>query len=96
MVPAANPEILLKRLKDKKYGREKIKENLMAEILDYNLINATEKHDKNKVFEILNENVDETVSEIIDVVKNPKKRISFSKSKCNFLTRKNLDLIDSI
>jgi len=52
IVLRTNPKILEKRLKKKKWKKSKILENVQAEILDEILVEAIEKHGKNKVVEI--------------------------------------------
>ncbi|MEM7819213.1 MAG: adenylate kinase family protein [Candidatus Aenigmatarchaeota archaeon] len=48
----ANPQILEKRMKKKKWSKNKIEENIKAEILDMITIETLEKHNKNKIIEI--------------------------------------------
>ncbi len=85
------PEILYNRLKERGYSREKIRENVEAEMLDYCLISALENHPPEKVFEIC-ENASE---EILSILKNPtKERSAAFGSRTSFLTENNLDLVN--
>lgn len=83
------PKILYKRLKERGYSKEKIKENVMAEILDYCLIHALDYHNPEKIFEVY------TGEEIIALVHNPviKKSVAFG-SRTHFLTEDNLALVE--
>ena len=83
------PKILYKRLKERGYTEEKIKENVMAEILDYCLIHALDYHNPEKIFEVY------TGEEIIALVHNPvvKKSLAFG-SRTHFLTEDNLALVE--
>ena len=66
-----NPRELLKRLENKGWSREKIKENVEAEILGICTQNALNEHPKDKVCEIdvTSKNVDDVVREIISILK---------------------------
>ncbi len=52
IVLRCTPEILEKRLKGRGYSKGKIQENIMAEMLDYSLVNALENYGKMKVVQI--------------------------------------------
>jgi adenylate kinase len=76
-----HPEELQKRLKTKNWNKEKIKENIEAEILDVVLTEALEIHGKNKLFEIdstekspkeLSQNIIELIDKKFDDAKNYK------------------------
>lgn len=85
------PKVLYKRLKKREYTKEKIKENVMAEILDYCLVNSLEYHDPEKIFEICNN----FVKEIISIVKTPQRKRSLAYgSRTHFLTEENLQLVE--
>ncbi len=87
------PRILCERLKRRGYSKKKIRENVLAEILDYCLINALEYHDSEKVFEV-SEN---PVGEIEEIVRNPaKERSLVFGSKTQFLTEENLKLVNCL
>jgi adenylate kinase len=47
-----DPAVLTRRLREKKWSQEKIKENVMAEILDYCLINARSYYTNTKVTQL--------------------------------------------
>jgi len=87
------PRILKERL-SKKFSPKKVKENLLAEILDSCLISAAENNDNTTVFEIENISIEKTVEKILSLIKN--KRIEESiafKSTCKYLNDKNLELL---
>lgn len=85
------PKILYKRLTERGYPEEKVKENVEAEILDYCLISAQEYCEAEKIFEI-HEN---PVEEILSILENPvrEKSLASGSSTC-FLTEENLKLIE--
>ena len=67
-----NPEILEKNLLKKGWKKEKIKENLEAEILDVILCETFEIHKENNIFEIdvSDKSVEEISYMIIEIIKN--------------------------
>ncbi len=73
VVLRCNPEIILKRLKKRKYSNNKIKENVEAEILDVCLTESLEN--SNNVYEIdtTNRPLESIVNEIIEEVLTHKK-----------------------
>ncbi|MGC1120783.1 MAG: adenylate kinase family protein [Candidatus Methanofastidiosia archaeon] len=84
------PVILYERLKARGYSQEKIRENVMAEILDYSLQNALKFHDAGKIFEIL----ENPVAEITSIIGDPAPGKSAAHgSKTQFLTEENLNLV---
>ncbi|MBU6999426.1 MAG: adenylate kinase family protein [Theionarchaea archaeon] len=84
------PTTLYERLKARGYPEEKIRENVLAEILDYSLQNALAFHPADRIFEIL----ENPVEEIIKIVRAPDpKRSAANGSKTHFLTRENLNLV---
>lgn len=85
------PKILYKRLTERGYSEEKVKENVEAEILDYCLISAQEYCKAEKIFEIHKN----PVEEILSILENPvRERSLASGSSTCFLTEKNLKLIE--
>ncbi|MCD6547650.1 MAG: adenylate kinase family protein [Nanoarchaeota archaeon] len=74
VVLRCNPKELEKRLKKRKYSKEKIKENILAEILDVCLIEAVEIGHKVHEINTTNKKISEIVDEIIKVLKKRKKR----------------------
>ncbi|MEW6528573.1 MAG: AAA family ATPase [Candidatus Micrarchaeota archaeon] len=56
-----NPSELKKRLQKRKYSEEKIKENLLAEMLDYCVLVGEKNYDKKIIFEV--ETTDATVND---------------------------------
>ena len=74
-----NPRTLKKRLEKRKYKKEKIYENLLAEMLDYCLINARKNY-KQKYAQIIQVEVSKrslnaTVNIILKAIKEKKKKI---------------------
>ena len=67
-----HPSYLKKHLEKKGWGKEKIKENLEAEMLDVILCEAAEVHSKESIVEInaTGKSIDEIVSIILDLIKN--------------------------
>jgi adenylate kinase len=85
------PKILYERLTERGYSERKVKENVLAEILDYCLISALEHHDAETVFEI----TENAVEEITEIVHNPKKERSLAfGTKTQFLSEENLELVE--
>ncbi|MBS3067399.1 AAA family ATPase [Candidatus Micrarchaeota archaeon] len=72
-----NPKILRKRLQKRKYPKEKIDENLLAEMLDYCTQLARKNYKKPKIIELdtAKRNLNKCVVEIINVIKGKKKKI---------------------
>ncbi|HEB37266.1 MAG TPA: hypothetical protein ENI14_01200 [Thermoplasmatales archaeon] len=66
IVLRCRPDILRKRLKGKGWKKEKIEENVEAEILDIILSEAVEIHGIRKVFEI--DTSDKTVEEVAKII----------------------------
>ncbi|KYK38232.1 MAG: hypothetical protein AYK18_17680 [Theionarchaea archaeon DG-70] len=85
------PKILVERLEQRGYSEKKVKENVMAEILDYCLVNALEHHPAEEVFEITGD----AVKAIASIVENPSIEKSLAcGSKTHFLTEENLKLVE--
>jgi len=84
------PKILFDRLKNRNYSGEKIRENVMAEILDYCVLDALQYHAPEKVFEIH----EDPVTEILEIIENPVRERSLAcGSRTHFLTEENLALV---
>lgn len=66
-----DPNDLEKKLRDKGFNEKKIRENVLAEILDVCLIDATERHSLEKLIEVdtTDKDVEETVNEILERLK---------------------------
>jgi len=87
------PKILKERLL-KKFSPEKVKENLLAEILDSCLISAAENNDNTTVFEIENISTEKTVEKILTLIRNKKIEESIAfKPTCKYLNDENLNLL---
>ena len=69
-----NPRDLLKRLESKGWSKEKVRENVEAEVLGICTQNALNEHPRDKVCEIdtSGKEVDEVIEEIMDVLKGVK------------------------
>ena len=67
-----HPEVLKKRLSKKRWKKEKIKENIEAEILDIILCETVEIHTEKNVFEIdtTTRSTNNLVSLIMEIIKN--------------------------
>ena len=87
------PQILKERL-SKKFHPEKVKENLLAEILDSCLISAAKHNDNTIVFEIENNSIDKTAETILMLIKNKKveESIAFKPTR-KYLNDESLDLL---
>ncbi len=70
-----SPIILYERLTSRGWDKEKVKENVEAEILGICTYNALNEHPESKVCEVdvTNKEVDEVVEEIVNVLNNVKK-----------------------
>ena len=66
IVLRCRPDILIKRLGEKGWKKEKIEENVEAEILDIILSEAVEIHGTRRVFEV--DTSDKTISEVAEIV----------------------------
>jgi len=64
IVLRCRPDILLKRLEDKSWKKEKIRENLEAEIIDVILCESVDAYGESNVFEI--DTTNGTVEEIVE------------------------------
>lgn len=64
-----NPEVLLKRLTERGYGKEKVGENLEAELVDVCLIEALEEHENVIEVDTTGRSPEDAVSEIISLIK---------------------------
>jgi adenylate kinase len=84
------PKILFERLQKRGYSKEKITENVMAEILDYCVLDTLDYHAPEIIFEV-HEN---PIQEILEIVKNPTRERSLAcGSRTHFLTEENLLLV---
>jgi len=96
IVLRTDPKELKDRLLRKKWGKQKIRENLEAEILDIITIEALEKYPAKKIYEIdtTNKEIPEVSSIILNIIygrfKNNK---MYAVGKINWLNEKNLELL---
>ncbi|MDH7516803.1 MAG: adenylate kinase family protein [Candidatus Thermoplasmatota archaeon] len=67
-----HPSVLKKRLAEKNWNKEKIKENVEAEVLDIVLCESVENHHRKNIFEIdtTDKTVDQVASCVLEVVEN--------------------------
>ncbi|HRZ19130.1 MAG TPA: AAA family ATPase [Methanofastidiosum sp.] len=88
-----NPKILLERLNLRGYSKRKIQDNLMSEILDYEIYAAKEIFSDEDIYEVLSEDVNETMIEVMNVING--QGISLKNGNhFNFLTEDNLQMIE--
>lgn len=87
------PQILKTRL-EKKFGPKKVRENLLAEILDSCLVSAAEHNDPETVFEIKNTSIEKTIGKIMRLMREKKPSESIAHKKtCTYLNEENLALL---
>ena len=87
-----NPTILFDRLHERNYPKEKIKDNLLSEILDYVVCAVKDIFAEEDIYEVLSENGDDAIKEIMEIVKG--KGISLKNGNhFNFLTEDNIIFI---
>ncbi|MCD6279773.1 adenylate kinase family protein [Candidatus Micrarchaeota archaeon] len=81
IVLRTHPKVLEKRLKKRDYNKNKIKENIWAEMLDYCVINSEERY--TNVYEVntTNKNIDKTIQEILDLIHKKRKSKHYDWSK---------------
>lgn len=92
-----NPRLLFKRLSQRRYSKRKLKENLMAEMLDVCLASALAHNPAQNVFEIMNTNSKKTASTIVKIVEGDDRKEFFrKKSICNFLSERNLEWLENV
>ena len=72
VVLRCNPEIILKRLEERNYHKNKIKENVEAEILDVCLVGALENSDNVYELDTTDRTLESIVNEIIDALTHKK------------------------
>ncbi|HOC78061.1 MAG TPA: AAA family ATPase [Methanofastidiosum sp.] len=88
-----NPKILLERLNLRGYSKRKIQDNLMSEVLDYEIYAAKEIFSDEDIYEVLSEDVNETMIEVMNVING--QGISLKNGNhFNFLTEDNLQMIE--
>ena len=72
VVLRCNPEIISKRLEERNYNKNKIKENVEAEILDVCLVGALENSDNVYELDTTDRTLESIVDEIIDALTHKK------------------------
>ena len=93
LILRCNPPILLERLRQRRYPEEKIKDNLLSEILDYEIYAVKELFSEEDIYEVLSEDLDETMKEILEIIKGKGNSLK-NGNHFNFLTEENIILID--
>jgi len=93
LILRCNPPILLERLRQRRYSEEKIKDNLLSEILDYEIYAVKELFSDEDIYEVLNETIDETMKEILEIIKGKGNSLK-NGNHFNFLTEENIILIN--
>jgi len=82
IVLRTHPDALRKRMKKRRYGKKKIEENLLAEMLDYCYQKAQKNYRKSPVeIETTKRKPAETIKEIIGVIRKRRKmdKVDFTK-----------------
>lgn len=87
-----NPPILLERLRLRRYSEDKIKDNLLSEVLDYEIYAAKELFSDEDIYEVLSEEADETINVIMEIVNGMGNSLK-NGNHFNFLTEDNIFLI---
>jgi len=96
-VVRCEPNELYVRLFSRNYGKDKIKENILSEILDTCLMNALEAVGSSKVFEIESGNIKDNIDAIISIISGNVEGMDVgSKRGVRYLTQENLDLLERI
>lgn len=90
-----NPKVLLLRLQDRQYSREKIKDNILSEILDYSVYATKEIFKEDDIYEVLSEGVDETMERVVEILKVGGKSLKEG-FHLNFLTEDNIKIIENL
>jgi adenylate kinase len=93
LILRCNPSILLERLRQRRYPEEKIKDNLLSEILDYEIYAVKELFSEEDIYEVLSEGIDETMKEILEIIKGKGNSLK-NGNHFNFLTEENIILIE--
>lgn len=88
-----NPSILLERLRERRYPEEKIKDNLLSEILDYEIYAVKELFSEEDIYEVLSEDVDVTIHKTMEIIKGKGNSLK-NGNHFNFLTEDNIFLIE--
>ncbi len=88
-----NPNVLIERLRQRRYSEQKIKDNLLSEILDYEIYAVKELFSDGDIYEVLSENVEETIQEIMRIIKGKGNSLK-NGNHFNFLTEDNIILLE--
>jgi len=72
IVLRCRPDVLYKRLVEKGWGEEKIRENVEAELIDYILVEALEKHENVHEIDTTNLTPEEVADKIEEILKGKK------------------------
>ncbi|AMQ18137.1 adenylate kinase family protein [Thermococcus peptonophilus] len=74
IVLRANPKLIAERLKERDYSREKLGENVEAELVDVILVEALEENENVIEVDTTGKTPEEVVEEILDLMQNGVKR----------------------
>ncbi|NJF24987.1 adenylate kinase family protein [Thermococcus sp. Bubb.Bath] len=74
VVLRANPKLIAERLKERGYGREKLGENVEAELVDVLLVEALEENENVIEVDTTGKTPEEVVGEILDLLQKGVKR----------------------
>lgn len=88
-----NPPILLERLLLRRYPEDKIKDNLLSEVLDYEIYAVKELFSEEDIYEVLSEDADETINAIMEIINGSGNSLK-NGNHFNFLTEDNIFLIE--
>ncbi|MBI5222958.1 AAA family ATPase [Candidatus Micrarchaeota archaeon] len=89
IVLRTEPKTLLKRLIRRKYPRWKVEENLLAEALDYCLINAEKRQKRVLQIETSSRSIKESLASIVFAIKAKRKKID----RIRYDVKQTLDLL---
>ena len=88
------PPKLYERLSSRGYSPEKIKENLLSEILDSCLINAIDSVGIDNTYEMVTGDLEEDVKKALSIIEGKGKNMSVKNTaRTHYLTEENLDLL---
>ncbi|MCD6549370.1 adenylate kinase family protein [Candidatus Micrarchaeota archaeon] len=95
IVLRTHPRILEKRLKKRRYNKQKVKDNVVCELIDYCVIKSENVYNKQNVpvveVNTTNKSVEKVVSEILEIIKGVRKPKHIDWSSRMF--RSNVDFI---
>lgn len=88
------PPTLMARLLARGYSREKVKENVMSEMVDACLVAAVEAVGKDRTYEVLQAAPDAMARAVTALIQRPDPSLSvLNRRTAHYLTTRNLDLL---